>query len=429
MSIRYTGMNRFFLLVAFVFLIIIKPVFAIHMPALLYPKLVERFYQQNNDSLFWFSNNSNAISLRNALMQLVDSSAFNGLDRSKYHCNDMVANQSINGDAIVQLDKVYTDAAIGYFKDLYQGCDIANWFSYNEISKKYTVTDDDSILYWLGKVRTGSDIYSLVAHILPKTESYTLIQKELGRQMAQRNNHKIKQLQQALNMQRWIYHFRFKKYIVINIPAALLYYYEEDSTLLSMKIIAGKPATRTPRFAAYCNQVVFYPYWHVPRSIAVNEILPMCKRNRNTIDGLGLQVLDAHGSLVNPHNINWHEYNKSNFPYVFRQSTGCDNSLGVIKFNLTDPFNVYMHDTNSKTLFNSTYRYYSHGCIRIEKPVELASYLLHNIVDTTFLKACIKGQQPVVTNVHDAVPVFVTYSTVDVNALGIHYYADVYKLF
>lgn len=231
-------------------------------------------------------------------------------------------------------------------------------------------------------------------------------------------------------MQRWIHHFRFKKAIVVNVAATTLRYFEDDSLLLHMKIVAGKPATPTPRFAAYCNQVVFYPYWHVPRNIAVNEILPSCKKSRSTLSVLGLQVLDAHGHIVNPRTINWQALNRHNFPYTFRQSTGCDNALGVIKFNLTDPFNVYLHDTNLKSFFRSNYRFYSHGCMRIEKPVELANYLLVNTVDTTFLNACIKGQTPVVKTLDDSVPVFVIYSLADVNTEGaVVYYADVYHLF
>jgi murein L,D-transpeptidase YcbB/YkuD len=215
---------------------------------------------------------------------------------------------------------------------------------------------------------------------------------------------------------------------LVNIPSATLKYYERYTDILEMKVVVGKPSTKTPRFAAYCDQVILYPYWHVPASIAVNEILPSCKKNAGVPNAMNLQVLNNRGRVVNPISIDWKSYSKSNFPYTFRQTTGCNNALGVIKFNITDPYNVYLHDTNFKGAFNSKRRYLSHGCIRVEKPIELANAILPEEIDEVFVRSCIRGQKPVVKKINP-VPVFVLYIPAMSDSSGnIVYAEDIYKL-
>ena len=100
-----------------------------------------------------------------------------------------------------------------------------------------------------------------------------------------------------------------------------------------------------------------------------------------------------------------------------------------MKFNLTDPFNVYMHDTNNKAGFLSDKRFYSHGCIRIEKPLQLANLILPTPVDSSFVQSCLKDETPMDLNLVVTVPVFVIYSTVGVDANNnVVYYKDVYDL-
>ena len=237
------------------------------------------------------------------------------------------------------------------------------------------------------------------------------------------------QLTISLNFYRWIHHFNFQKYIVVNIASATLRYYEYDSMKLRMKVVVGKPSTKTPRFATYCNQVILYPYWNVPASIALNELLPKFKNNPGQVDELSMQLIDGRGNIIDHHKLNWRNYNKSYFPFRIRQSTGCDNSLGVMKFNLTSPLGVYLHDTNNQVAFMSGLRYYSHGCIRVEEPIELANYLLPKKVDSIFLESCIKGQVPVPIDLVKPVPVFVIYQTVETDIMNaVKYYKDVYGL-
>lgn len=221
-----------------------------------------------------------------------------------------------------------------------------------------------------------------------------------------------------------------KRFIHINIPSATLKLYTSDTLQLSMRVIVGKPSTPTPVFCAKLNQVTFFPYWNVPRSIAVKEFLPIIKRDIRYLDNNGIQVLDASGHVIDENQLDWNKYNSKNFPYRFRQVTGCDNSLGIVKFEIEDPFSIYMHDTNNKRLFGRDKRFLSHGCIRLEKPYELATILLENkqVVDDFLKQRYNKNLKPVTLKLKETIPVFVSYLTVDVNDKNeIVFYDNIYR--
>jgi len=265
--------------------------------------------------------------------------------------------------------------------------------------------------------------------VVRRTAAYDTLSAGMMRAVAAGDSDKVHQLSIALNIYRWIHHYSFPRCIVVNIASATLCYFVQDTVRLRMKVVVGKPSTRTPRFAAWCDRVILYPYWNVPRKIAVSEFLPMFKRLPSLVDAMNIQLLDNRGKVVDPASIDWKRWNRDNFPYSMRQSTGCDNALGVIKFNLTSPYDVYMHDTNLRSAFRSAYRYYSHGCIRLEKPFELGAALLGDKLDTTFLTAGLKDQQPSILNLDKPVPVFVVYLTADVDMDGkLSFNRDIYHL-
>ncbi len=142
-----------------------------------------------------------------------------------------------------------------------------------------------------------------------------------------------------------------------------------------------------------------------------------------------MQVIDGSGKVIDHHRLNWSSFHTGYFPYTIRQSTGCDNALGVIKFNINTPYGVYLHDTNNKTAFLSASRYFSHGCIRLEEPIDLGNRVLSNKLDTAFLQSCFREQRPIYKPLSAPVPVFVVYMPVMTDAKGkIIYYKDVYRL-
>jgi L,D-transpeptidase YcbB len=247
--------------------------------------------------------------------------------------------------------------------------------------------------------------------------------------------HRIADLQRALNTARWLRCIREQSphVILVNIPSASLVVYAGYNTVLQSKIIVGKASTRTPVFATKVDEVVMYPYWMVPKSIATKELLPHIKRNINYLNTNGFQVVNLQGKVMNPASINWQALHAGNFPYILRQSTGCDNSLGIVKLNFYSPFGVYLHDTPTKSLFKSNRRFYSHGCMRVEKAMQLAHLLLKDntiAVDTIEEKGCLRNQKPIPVAVTEKMPLFVLYNTAWVDSTGaVQFYPDIYKKF
>lgn len=243
---------------------------------------------------------------------------------------------------------------------------------------------------------------------------------------------RLEDLNSAINTIRWLFCIKQSEHVVIvNIPSATLLVYEQGKAILESRIIVGKPSTRTPTLCSKITEVILYPYWMVPYSIATKELLPSIKKNAGYINANGYQVVDRQGRIVNPYKINWQSLSRSNFPYIIRQSTGCDNALGLIKLNFYNPFSVYLHDTPTKNLFKSNKRFYSHGCMRVEKAMELGHLVLKTnsiAIDTLEQKGCLRNQSPIIVPADEIIPVFVLYNTIWTDAQGkISFYPDIYR--
>jgi len=243
---------------------------------------------------------------------------------------------------------------------------------------------------------------------------------------------RLEELKKALNTTRWLNCIvNNEPTIVVNIPSATLLVYEQGKIILESKIIVGKKSTPTPTLTSKATEVILYPYWMVPYSIAIKELLPIIKRNPSYLDANGYQVINANGKIVNPRSINWQALGSRYFPYRIRQSTGCDNALGLIKLNFYNPYSVYLHDTPGKSLFNASSRYFSHGCMRVEKAMELAHLLLAGntiAVDTLEEKGCLRNQAPITVPATRPMNVIVLYNTAWLNSAGnISFAEDVYK--
>ena len=236
----------------------------------------------------------------------------------------------------------------------------------------------------------------------------------------------------TLNFYRYLNRFDMDRFVVVNLPTASLNVFDKQgSRLLTMDVIAGKADKKTPCMATTMNQIVTYPYWNVPKGIGINEILPKVQRNENFLDAQNMQVLDDRNQEVDPSTLNWASFSANNFPYRFRQSSGCHNSLGLLKFDLKNPFAIYLHDTNGRDLFTqSADRFRSHGCVRVQKPVELANLILEKkVFDDGFMNRCLIDQTPKTLKLPKEVPVFIVYLTTDVDPSGqVSYYRDIYAM-
>lgn len=393
--------------------------------------MVDAFFQHRSTKAFWFSPGLEAQDLRRKLVSLIEAADLKGLDKFQYAYEPLkthLEDDAFQAGEKIVYERLYTDVAISFLRDLQRGKEMDAMVNYDEFSHKYNQRDNVLLLELMTSVSNASSLERMVATLEPSTKEYELLSEALKQAIDSKDYEKIAEVSTALNCYRWIGHFGFNKYIIVNVPSATLQYIEGDSVLEKMKIVAGAPATPTPRFAAHCDAIVLYPYWHVPNSIAVKEILPAVKKAPGLLAFLNMQVIDKKGKIIDPATINWSAYNRKNLPYRFRQSTGCDNALGVIKFNLSSPFNVYLHDTNMKSAFAAEKRYLSHGCIRIEKPVALANFLLKDKIDDQYLAACMKNQKPVEVVLAQPIPVFVIYLLATVEDDRVMFYDDIYEL-
>lgn len=243
-----------------------------------------------------------------------------------------------------------------------------------------------------------------------------------------------KMLKLSLNYYRWLYCLaESQPVIVVNIPATVLKVYRGRNIMLQMKVIVGKRSTPTPTLTSTVKEVILYPYWHVPHSIATKELLPSIKANPGFIDAGNYQVLNSAGKILDPYSVNWHSFSASYFPVTIRQSTGCDNALGLLKLNFYNPFGVYLHDTPKKSLFMTNERFYSHGCMRMEKPMEIGHLVLKNnarAIDTLEQKGCLRNQSPIYVKADEQMPVVVWYNPAGLDNTGkLVLYRDVYGKF
>lgn len=297
--------------------------------------LTNQFYILYKERLFWFSNNS--YELRNMLLQLLYNCRSLGLNNEDYRYSELLLHlnpATTDSVKLSQYDRIYTGAAITYLKDVYQGHNIAAWLKYDEWSQRYEVGDNRYIIEKLVTVRSATALQHFALSLEPNTTEYNAYKIEYQSQLAV-NPAKAKQLAATLNLYRWYTHFHFTQYILVNIPSATLHLFSNDTEVLMSRIIVGKPQTPTPRFAASCKQIILYPYWNVPHSIATKELLPKFSRHPSLLASQNMQIVDANGHILDPNHITWSNFNHNG--YRLRQSTGCDNSLGVIKFDLTDP--------------------------------------------------------------------------------------------
>lgn len=190
-----------------------------------------------------------------------------------------------------------------------------------------------------------------------------------------------------LNMEklRWMPEEK-NMYVSVNIPDYSLSVIKDDSTELTMKAILGKEARQTPIFSAYMKYIVVNPYWRVPSTIMREDIIPKVQKDIRYLKKERIRIFkagdDARKKEINPWTINWKQVNANTFPYIFRQDSGAKNVLGRLKFIFPNSHDIYIHDTPDKHLFEQNIRLFSSGCIRIQKPLELARYLLKNDKDS-----------------------------------------------
>ena len=230
------------------------------------------------------------------------------------------------------------------------------------------------------------------------------------------------------NMERWRWEPRDlgEKYVFVNIPEFKFRLVSNGKVIHEERIVAGSPQHPTPIFSDEMEEVVFNPYWYVPQSILVKEIIPMVLNNPDYLSRNNLEVIWLGQRTVDPYMVDWYQVNPAKV--TLRQTPGTANALGQVKFNFPNKHSVYMHDTPTKYLFDRPVRAYSHGCMRVRNPLKFAKLLL---ADQGWTDDRI--QQTLLTASDDHVklakriPVHIAYFTVWVDENGeLRSYRDIY---
>ncbi|MGF1594256.1 MAG: murein L,D-transpeptidase [Kiloniellaceae bacterium] len=243
---------------------------------------------------------------------------------------------------------------------------------------------------------------------------------------------RIEQMILNLERRRWMPDDLGRRHIFVNLADQLLKLVDEPRTLLDLPVVVGKPYHRTPIFSHVMTYVEINPYWNVPPSIARDELLPKIKQDVSYLAENNFVVFSDWSSAaqeVDPQTIDWSRVSKASFPYKLRQDSGDGNALGRVKFMFPNRFNIYLHDTPAKSLFNRPERAFSHGCIRVKDPDLLAEYVLaeNEGWDRARIEAAIASGERTIVTLSEPLPVHITYLTSWVNKDGsVHFRNDVY---
>ncbi|MEO1312707.1 MAG: L,D-transpeptidase family protein [Pseudomonadota bacterium] len=236
---------------------------------------------------------------------------------------------------------------------------------------------------------------------------------------------RLQQVLVNLERQRWLNYERGARHIYVNQADFSVQVIDHGKTIYTSRVVIGKNKHRTQEFNDTMTHMVVNPTWHVPRSIATEEMLPKLKRNPGSL-GRSMQIMTRNGTRVNPQLVDFSRFNKSNFPFIVKQRPGGGNALGRVKFMFPNEFNIYLHDTPAKSLFSRDARAYSHGCVRVQKPFELAEVLLAPQSETpkeTFQGFLNSGREQYV-NLEVPVPVYLTYQSAWIDEGGVPQYRD-----
>ena len=228
---------------------------------------------------------------------------------------------------------------------------------------------------------------------------------------------------------RWMQRQFGDLYLVVNVPLMELFLRKDGLNKVHMRVVVGRPERQTPSLYANMADVVINPPWGVPPTILKNDVLPgLQKSGKKYMDKKGLKAYDRKGQVIRAANINARNYKN----YYYQQAPGNDNSLGYVKFNLPNRWDIYLHDTPHRGDFGKRFRALSSGCIRLQRPLDMAVYILADLEKKNYtlgrLDTVIKTHRTRWELLKTKIPVHITYLTVFEDTTGKHiqFVRDVY---
>lgn len=218
-------------------------------------------------------------------------------------------------------------------------------------------------------------------------------------------------------------------YVIVNLPEEMLHVYSNGASIIDSKVIIGKSKAKTPLLSSKINNVVFNPYWNVPKSIKKDYINSL-RSDPLYLQKRGIDIVDSHLNVIDPLTINRNELDYKKFRYLIRQKPGVDNALGLYKFNFPNSYDVYLHSTSNPKLFSKEDRALSSGCVRVEKSRELAEFLLQgtSFSPKVIQKLIDKGETKWAP-LENRIPIFIAYWTAYIGYnKKIYFHDDIYSI-
>jgi murein L,D-transpeptidase YcbB/YkuD len=231
---------------------------------------------------------------------------------------------------------------------------------------------------------------------------------------------RIDQVRVNLERLRWVARDLAGDYLIVDIAGFTARLFLEGRPVWSSRTVVGRPYRKTPVFRADLRYLVLNPTWSVPPTILRQDILPRLARDPGYLARNHMQVVDAAGRPVDATRLDWARFRAGGSPYQIVQAPGDDNALGKIKFMLPNPHAVYLHDTPAKRLFERHDRAFSSGCIRLERPLELAALLLDDAErwNAQAIRGAIATGETRTLPVKRQVPVLILYFTAEAEEEG-----------
>jgi len=241
---------------------------------------------------------------------------------------------------------------------------------------------------------------------------------------------RLAQIAVNLERMRWMPRDLGERYLYVNIPDFTVRLIENSAETWQSRVVVGKThVTETAEFSDEMTYLVVNPSWHIPDSIAIRDYLPKLQRDPMVLKRQNIDLMTRGGTVINPKLVDFGQYTPANFPFRIKQRPNEDNALGMVKFMFPNEHSIYLHDTPHKEYFSRSVRAYSNGCIRVQKPEELALLLLQGQVsdpEASFEGWVAQGKERAV-NLARPIPIHIVYRTVFTDEDGaLRFRPDVY---
>jgi murein L,D-transpeptidase YcbB/YkuD len=397
--------------------------------------LLLQFYTRR---LYWpaWSNDAGLLPQIDTLLKALQEVETEGLQAPDYHlarleslCTELQLQSQaapLSAAALADLDLLLTDALLTYGSHLLYG-------RYGRAAPRLpnvlfdTSPENIDVVDVLQQGLEANRLAEALHSLLPRHPDYARLRQALAR-YRQTPGAEAQVQQIALNMERWRWlpQDLGQRYILVDVPAYTLHVVEQDQSVMSMRVVVGKPSWPTPVLSATMSYVVLNPDWRVPPNIAARELVPILRANPGYLAQNNMRMSDG-AREVDPRSVDWSQVSTKNFPYRLRQAPGPKNPLGTIKFMFPNRFQVYLHDTPSRTLFAKPTRAFSHGCIRVEKPMDLAEYVLRGVLSREHIAAGLGRRTSRTVPLAEPLPTYLVYRTVLVKNDGtMQFRPDIY---